>query len=269
MRLTAGLKVERNSYTGREYLPHLNLAWQLAPSHMAWASLARAVRVPSRIDRDFQSPSAPPLVDGLPQYIIAGGPDFISEVAKVAQFGLRGQPTAALSYALTVHASRYQRLRTLETNPDGPGLVFLNRAGGDSHGAELSARWDVRPYWRLTAGLSAQSLDTRAEAGSRDQTAAVNLASNDPAVWATLRSSFDVSDRLELDFNLRHVGELPQPVVPAYTALDVRLGWKMTRRAELSLLARNLLAPRHAEFGAAPGRPVYGRTLQARLSWRH
>ncbi|MES3023742.1 MAG: TonB-dependent receptor [Pseudomonadota bacterium] len=268
LRLTAGLKAERNSYTGVEYLPHLNLAWQATPGHMVWASLARAVRVPSRIDRELYAPSAPAVVGGVPQYFLAGGPEFVSEVAKVSQLGLRGQPTPALSYAITVYASRYERLRTLETNAGGAGLVFLNRAGGDSHGAELSARWDVRPDWRMSAGLSAQSQDTHAEAGNRDPAAVAGLVGADPAVWATLRSSFDLSDRLELDLNLRHVGKLPAPAVPAYTALDVRLGWKIMPRVELSLLARNLLGSRHAEFGAAPGRPVYGRTLHGRLSWR-
>jgi iron complex outermembrane receptor protein len=268
LRLTAGLKAERNSYTGVEYLPHLNLAWQLNPSQLLWGSLARAVRVPSRIDNELYAPTSPPLVDGVPQYVIGGGPGFVSEVAKVAQIGLRGQPRPTLSYAATLYFSRYDRLRTTELNPSGPGFVFLNGATGTSRGAELSARWDVQRNWRMTAGLSAQSSHTEAVVGSIDAAGAANLTGGDPSVWGTLRSSFDLSERLELDLNLRHVGKLRSPEVKAYTALDVRVGWKIMRQVELAIMARNLIASDHAEYGAGPLSPESGRTLMGRLSWR-
>jgi iron complex outermembrane recepter protein len=268
LRLTAGLKLERNSYTGLEYLPSLSLGWQAAPDHLVWGSLSRAVRVPSRIDRDLYAPTSPALVNGVPQYAVAGGPQFVSEVAKVAQLGYRGRPLPKLSYAMTVYYSQYERLRTLEPNPAGVGVVFMNKAAGTSRGVELSGSWDVMTYWRLSAGLSAQRLDLRAEPGSLDIAGATGLANNDPSSWSMLRSSWDLSDTVELDATLRHVGELPKPVVPAYTALDLRVGWKIRPQLELSLMAQNLLAPRHAEFGPLPGRTVFERTVFARASWR-
>jgi iron complex outermembrane receptor protein len=64
------------------------------------------------------------------------------------------------------------------------------------------------------------------------------------------------------------VGALPKSQVPAYTALDARLGWAPVPALELSLLLENLGADRHAEWGAAPGRSAYPRRLAARLAWR-
>jgi iron complex outermembrane recepter protein len=267
LRLTAGLKGERNSYTGKEFLPSASLAWQATPGQMLWASAARAVRVPSRIDRDFYSPTTARIVGGVPAFNIAGGPDFAAEVAKVAQLGYRAQ-MAALSLACTAYASDYDRLRTLEPNPAGAGMVFLNRAQGRSHGLEMSANWDVRRNWRIMAGATVQHLSVGADPGSADATGASALANNDPSSWSLLRSSFDLSDALELDMTMRHVGALPKPSVPAYTALDLRLGWKIDRRLELSLAAQNLLAAGHVEFGAPAGRSVYERTLFGRLTWR-
>ncbi|MES2126918.1 MAG: TonB-dependent receptor [Pseudomonadota bacterium] len=263
LRLTAGLKIERNSYTGREHLPYLSLAWQVAPKHLLWSSLARAVRVPSRIERDFYAPTS-----GKPTVVYGGSPNFMSEVARVAQLGYRGEPAAHLSYALTMYYSRYDKVRTLEPNPGGTSLVaYMNKAEGSSRGLEMSGSWDVRRDWRLTAGMVAQRLAIHDLPGSKDTTAP-SLANNDPSNWSMLRSSYDWSENVEVDMTLRHVGALPKPVVPAYNALDVRVGWKLGRNVEASLLVQNLLAADHAEWGAPALRNVYRRSLFGRVSWR-
>lgn len=268
LRLNLGLKLERNSYTGTEKLPYLSVAWDVHPDHMLWASLSRAVRVPSRIDRDFYSPAAPAVVNGVPQYTIAGGPDFVSEVARVVQAGYRGQPRPSLSYAATLYYSEYSRLRTLEPNAAGPGAVFRNQANGTSYGIELSGTWSVTPRWRLTAGYTAQHLELELAPGSQDLAGSTGLANNDPRAWSSLRSSWDLTDDLELDAGLRHVGSLPRPSVPAYTAGDIRLGWRLRRDLELSVQALNLFADGHAEFGSAAGRSSWDRQLTARVTWR-
>ena len=47
---------------------------------------------------------------------------------------------------------------------------------------------------------------------------------------------------------LRHVSELSLPVVPSYTAMDVRFGWRVRPDLELSLTGQNLLGDGHGEF---------------------
>jgi iron complex outermembrane receptor protein len=56
--------------------------------------------------------------------------------------------------------------------------------------------------------------------------------------------------------------------VPEYTAVDARLGWRASRALELSLLVQNLTDKRHPEWGVAPGRPEFERSvfIKARLS---
>jgi len=39
--------------------------------------------------------------------------------------------------------------------------------------------------------------------------------------------------------------------VPAYTRVDLRLGWRPTDRLEFSLMGQNLFDPRHQEAGPA------------------
>lgn len=267
LRLTAGLKIEDNNYTGAEVLPTLRLAWNPRPATLVWTALSRSVRAPSRIDRDFYSPTTPAVVNGVPQFLIAGGPDFDSEVANVFELGYRAQPTPVLSYSATAFYSRYDKLRTLEPNPNGPGEVFENLADGQTHGLEAWASWQVVPSWRLSGGGVVQRIDTSLNPGSHDATGATGLATSDPNHYWMLRSSHDIAPGHELDFTLRQVGALAQPAVPAYTALDLRYGWRIHRGLELSIIGQNLFEPQHAEYGAAPGRSEYDRAVLVKLVW--
>jgi iron complex outermembrane receptor protein len=95
----------------------------------------------------------------------------------------------------------------------------------------------------------------------------VSAAGNDPAHQWTLRSSLDLSERTELDVNLRRVGALPNPSVPAYTAVDVRYGWRPRRNLEISLVGQNLADPGHPEFGAPATRSEIARGVFLKLQW--
>jgi len=268
LRLVAGAKLEHNNYTGLEFLPTLRLAWKPTGNSLAWASAARTVRAPSRIDRDFYSPSNPPLLNGVPAYALAGGPDFRSEVARVLELGYRIQPTAALSYSVTAFASQYDRLRTLEPNPQGAGSVFSNLANGRARGVEMWSTWEALDTLRLSAGLVAQHIRTRPAAQSRDTSAATGLATSDPSNYWTLRASWDVARGQTLDVLLRHQGKLSRPEVAAYEALDANYIWRVTPGLDLSVSARNLLDAKHPEFGGGPGRSVYERSVGLNLAWR-
>src|SRR6202034_830062 len=52
--LTVGSKVEHNDYTGFEYEPSGRLAWTPSPKQLVWTAVSRAVRTPSRYDRDLE-----------------------------------------------------------------------------------------------------------------------------------------------------------------------------------------------------------------------
>jgi iron complex outermembrane receptor protein len=264
VRAHLGLRLEHNSYTGNEVLPGASLSWQVAPRHFLWTQLARAIRAPARIDADFYSPAKAP-------FTIAGGPDYVSEVARTLQLGYRGQPWPELSLSATLYGTRYDKLRTLEPNPAGAAagaFVFLNKAQGSGAGLELSGSWDVLPRWRLSGGWTAQRLNVTRLADSKDVSGATSLANNDPSSWGMLRSSFDLSDTMQLDVTVRHIGALPTPPLPSYTALDARFGWTASRTLELSLMVQNLLGADHTEFGPLANRTAWARSLFGRATWR-
>ncbi len=259
LRLIAGARIERNEYTGTEWLPTLRLAWTVAPAHTLWASASRTVRAPSRLDADAFIPGAPP-------YLLRGGPRIRSEVARVVELGYRGQPLPNLSYSITAFHNDYDHLRTQEVDPGFTFVTFGNLMEGKSRGIEMWGNFQATQAWRLSAGLLTLHERLRLKAGSNDLAGPLTVGKN-PAHTAQLRSNFNLSDGKEIDLVLRKVGALRDPAVPGYTAIDARFGWRLQRGLELSLFGQNLNGG-HGEYGPVATRTEVGRTIGARLVWR-
>ena len=260
--LTLGVKAETNVYTGLEWLPSARLAWKAAPQHLVWGALSRAVRAPSRLDRELFIPGNPP-------FLLAGGPNFKSEVSKVIELGYRGQPTSSISFSVTAFHHIYDRLRSVEFLPNGV-FVLDNKIDGSGNGLEAWGSYQVTPAWRLSAGL----LELRQRLGRKPESTDPNgprALGNDPRHQWMLRSAYNFTHRHELDVAVRRVSELPNPAVPAYTAVDVRLGWRINREFEWSLTARNLFGSGQIEFisGNNPAlASVIERSVFLKLLWQ-
>jgi iron complex outermembrane recepter protein len=254
--LTLGIKFERNDYTGTESLPSARLAWKLGADQMVWGALSRAVRAPARLDRDITLPPNPP-------FIIAGGPEFVSEVANVAEIGWRALPRPDLSLSVTAFHHDWERLRSGQLPPNA---MVQNMISGSTYGVEGWGVWQASAAWRLSAGFTTFRADLGIDPGSADPVGPSALG-NDPEYQWTLRSSFNPWSGHEFDLALRRVAALPDPVVPAYTALDLRYGWRVMPDLIVSVIGRNLLDGGHAEFGAAPGRSVIPRSVLLHLRW--
>jgi iron complex outermembrane receptor protein len=255
---TIGLKLERNDYTGTESLPSARVAWQPTDNRLVWGAVSRAVRAPSRIDRDVFFPGTPP-------FLVVGGPNFQSEVAKVVELGYRAQPHAALSYSITVFRHDWDRLRSGTAIP----VELENRIEGDVYGVEAWATWNVTDRWELSGGLNTLEKDLVLEPGSTDTVGVANSTlANDADFRWTLRSSLALPRGLHLDIGVRRVDSLPTPDVPRYTAVDGHLAWRRGERLELALSVQNLCDDAHPEFGAAPNRSELPRAAFLSVDWR-
>jgi iron complex outermembrane receptor protein len=258
--LSLGLaaSVEHNPYTGTEVLPSARLSWTPVLGRTAWAAASRAVRAPSRIDRDFFLPAQPP-------FQLAGGPQFESEVARVLEIGYRAQPSVALSYSVTLFHHDFRRLRSIFVTPTG--LQFGNDLRGTTQGVEASMSWRVNERWRLVAGGTTLKKRIELEPGGSDLGGEASLG-NDPSYWWSLRSTVDLTPRWIWDVTMRRSGRLPSPHVPAYTEVDMRLAWSVTPEHELALVLRNLSDAHHAEWGPASNRVEFGRGVALQFRWR-
>jgi iron complex outermembrane receptor protein len=259
LRLTLGSRLERNPYTGAEWLPTARLAWKPGPGHTFWASASRTVRAPSRLDVDAFIPGKPP-------YVLAGGPQVRSEVAKVVELGYRGQPAAGLSYSVTAFHNVYEHLRTQELLPSRTAVAFANLMAGQASGIEAWGSYQATSQWRLSAGLTALHETLHLLPGSNDL-AGLGTVGRDPAHTMQLRSSYSLDDAREFELALRNVGALATGPVPGYTALDARLGWRLGRDLELSVSGHNLNGA-HPEYGAVGTRIEVPRTVAVTLVWQ-
>ena len=95
---------------------------------------------------------------------------------------------------------------------------------------------------------------------------AFQMKGNDPKHQFLLRASANLARRVEWDSTVRFVSRLPLTLTPHYFELDSRVGWSPTPKVELSVIGRNLLHARHAEFDLPPSGPseevqrnIYGR----------
>lgn len=257
LHLTAGARLERNDYTGTEAMPSLRLAWKLSENRLLWGALSRAVRTPSRIDRDFFVPGTAP-------FLIAGGPDFRSEVSNVAELGYRAQPSRVLSYSVTAFHNSQEHIRSVEPAPGG-GLVIGNGIEGTTNGIELWGSLQASRIWRLSGGLVELRQHLHLAPGSAS-TFGTAGEGNDPNHQWSVRSSIDLRGGREFDLDVRRVGALPDPSVPAYTAVDARYGWRLSSEVRAALVAQNLFDPSHPEFGTAATRSEIARSIFLRLS---
>jgi iron complex outermembrane recepter protein len=260
--LTVGAKLEHNDYTGLEVQPSVRLAWRPSGEQTVWSAVSRALRTPSRVDRDFYAPAAPPFT------LLQGGPDFVSEKLLSYELGYRVQPRGQLALTLAAFYNDYDDLRSVEpVNPPAAfPIVLANGLTGKSYGAELTADYRIGERGWLRAGYTELRADSEPKPGSFDRTSTRSVAL-DPKRQALLRSSLNLSGNVECDVTVRYVGSIASQDVPAYTELDLRLGWQPAPAWELSLVGQNLLHDRHAEFGAAATHREIERGVYGKVVW--
>ena len=266
--LTVGTKLERNDYTGWEVIPNVRLQRDLGRDHLVWAAVSKAVRAPSRIDRDIRQPSR-----GL---TILGGSDFDSETVVAYEAGYRGRLAPKVVGSVSVFYNEYKNIRSLSSTPVTVfPLFFGNDVEGDTHGVELSFDYDATAWWRLHGGYTFLKSDLRVRPGGQDRNNALNETS-DPENQISVRSSMDLPWGMELDAHLRWVDTLENNVngrvgtVPSYFDLNVRVGVNLGKDWELSVVGQNLLDDHHPEFGL-PGvnRVEIRRSIFAKVMWRY
>lgn len=239
--LTLGLKLENDSYTKLEALPNVRLAWRPSESQTIWAAVSRAVRNPSRVERDF-------FIAGL---VVPGR--FQSESLIAYEAGYRAQPSPQSSLSVSVYYNDYDGLRSNDLTAPGVLPIYVGNSNkGRVVGAEVWGDYAVSTWWRLSLGVAALDKKITKKRGSLD-IAEFESGGVDADHWVKFRSHMRLSDRVDFNLGLRAYGEVPTLKAsgyrgaPAYVEADARLAWRLTPSTEISLTGSNLLSKRHPE----------------------
>ena len=275
LRLAAGVRAEKPTGDRVSFQPNVRFAWTPSRDDTVWGALAHAERDPSRVEESTSFPLAVVQPNtaanpgSLPSLIVASRPTdgtLADEEVDSAEIGWRTRIGPELSLDFSAFADRYRNLRSYRIDatdclffagfapcasagPFNPPLLArvdaqtASTGEAHSHGFEASADWHVRDWWRVR--LNYGYLHERG----------INTSNGTPLVETEgaprntigLQSSWDIGKRVQLDARLRHLSAIPATTVPAYTELDLRVGWRPVRRVELALIGQNLLHARHIE----------------------
>ncbi|MDG4551834.1 MAG: TonB-dependent receptor [Candidatus Contendobacter sp.] len=266
LRLTVGLKVEHNDFTGWEWQPSIRMLWTPHSDHRLWAAVSRAVRTPSRGEQNsrvnlFILPPSP-LTGNLPTlFSIFGTESLQSENLIAYEIGYRARWSERLSVDAAAFYNDYDQIIASapgtpfpETRTFPPYLVvpleLQNAAAGYNHGFELAADWRPTQAWRLQLAYSYLHQDIQGSDGEP-------LFNSGNLNQFSLLSSWNVRDDLDFDVWWRYVhrdgvirtfSPYGNVEIDPYSTLTLRLGWRPRKDVELSLVGANLLDGNHLEY---------------------
>jgi iron complex outermembrane receptor protein len=259
-KLTLGLKVEKDPYVCASLLPNARLSWKPADAILLWSAVSRAVRSPTPFDRDVVE-----VLGGV--RFLTGNDAFRTEKLTAFEAGTRIQASSRASFSVSTYYNLYDDLKAIEVTPTTfTPLVWSNAMKGHTYGLEAWGDFSVTDWWKLSAGLNLLHEDLRFKAGASG-ILGVAQAGDDPRHQETLSSTFNISRTFTIEANFRHVGRLPDPVVPAYSEIGGRIGWRISDRMQVSVSGLNLLHKWHQELPVDAANQV-PRSIMAGLKWR-
>lgn len=277
--VTLGTKLEHNDFSGFEVQPSIRAAWDETSTRTLWAAISRAVRVPTRLERDVDIDASDPA--GNPVVVLLGNRDFHAEELLAFELGYRWQLASDLSVDLASFHNHYTGVASLELgtpfiDPNTGQTIYpvlnQNLIHGHADGFETLVTYSPLSNWRLSLSWSYidMSLVDPGQDLNRDRFAEDSTPKNQVG----LRSYLDLTHNLQLDLQFRALSALsriPQAAtpesIPGYEELDLRLGWRPGRHTQLSLDGQNLLHDHHVEFGAVDQRSAMRRSVYGKVTW--
>jgi iron complex outermembrane receptor protein len=181
VRITLGSKFEYNDFSGFELQPSLRAAWDLNSRTTLWGAMARAARVPTRLERDVAVDLSDDPTEN-PTARLLGNAELESEELTAYEIGVRWRALPALSFDVAAFHHRYDDLMSLEIGDPvidpRDGRVVLpvlnqNLTRGKSQGFEALVTYVPLPSWHLTASYTYidVSLEPRGQDVNRGQLA--------------------------------------------------------------------------------------------------
>ena len=292
-KLTLGGRIEHSTLAHLEPQPTVRLMWTPTEADSLWTHWSRAARTPSIGETGTSilfgiQPTGNPALP-LVATVSRPGPGWRPRAERVdaLELGYRRSLGNGSFEAVLFHHD-YRRLISDYQDPAGlqmPGVPLPmppyfapiqnfyrgNVGRADSTGLELGLDLPVTHSLRLQASYTVMNLRPAASADPLTDASGRALAAASPHHWASLHGLLNMGRGRELDLMLRRVGSVGHGDVPAYTAVDLRYGWRASADFELAVVGVNLFDQRHLEYVSSlfPSQPTYqGRQGFVQGVWR-
>jgi iron complex outermembrane recepter protein len=281
--LILGTKLLHTNFTAPvAFEPSARLLWTPDDKQTVWAAYTHALRTPSDAEENFELLGyIGPTASGIPYFArFNPNPNFAPEQLNGYELGYRRLVSKTFYVDLTGSYNHYHDLfseditgaTSLETGPDGPYFLlpaqYRNGLLGYTKGAEIAPEWRPKDFWRLRGSYSFLHMNVGKSPHSGDVVPPFDITGSSPQHEATVESALDFAKRFQLDLTFRVVSALPAQAVKAYSTGDARIGFRLSREFDLSLVGRNLFQPTHYEDGGDPyGLVGIRRSVYAKLTW--
>ena len=263
--LILGIKGEYNVFTGFEFQPSVRTAWNPSPNHTLWAAFSRAVRLPTVSDENVTANQI--IIPGANPLLIQQVPNSGSKAEELLAYelGYRVKVNDKVNFDITGYYFDYDDLLAENVGIPNPpffppppvGTVITiplsnrNSVEGEIYGVEVSGEWKVRRNWRISASYTYADTQLHPKQGSTADSLEFQEgfeAEGEPEHIFNLRSYLNLPHNFELDTFYYYVSENNSRSIPAYSRLDIRLGWQPQENIDLSLVAQNILDGSHPEL---------------------
>ena len=267
LRLTMGVRLDHNDFTGLEIQPNSRLMWTPDARNSLWAAVSRAVRTPSRAENDVllntrTFDSIPGISTALPLPLLAqlsGSSQFNAEKLLAYELGYRHQFSPQASIDISTFFNDYSQLRDLSfgflsLQSGFPPHLLLpiglnNNAKGQTYGVEVSADWRPQEKWRLQANYSFLHMHIDSSSPFRQIDPTTGSADKvSPQHHVSFRSNYDLSEKIQFNLWLRYVSSVDLYRIPGYVTMDTKVVYKPIRNLELFIVGQNLFSQNHREF---------------------
>ena len=261
-----GTRVDHNEFTGVEVQPNARLTWTPDNKNSIWMAVSRAIRTPSRSESDaIINLGFSTAVSGIPSLplpflrTLASNGKYNSEKLLAYELGYRHRFSPQASIDVAGFVNDYSHLRdfsfgALSLSTGIPQhlivpLVLNNKASALTYGFEVSADWNPIDRLRLQSSYSYLNMDISSAESFKTfdpLTGSANKVS--PQHQLSVRSSYDISNKLQLNLWLRYTSKVEFYNIPDYVTMDAKLAFRPVRNIELFLVGQNLFSENHKEF---------------------
>ena len=271
LRLSVGSKFEHNDFTGFEVQPSIRGIWLDDDGWSLWGAVSRAVRTPSRLETSLDVDLGrldPDPENGRPlpvDFSLLGDAGLEAENLLAFELGFRKDWGGRVVLDIAGYAHKYEDLFEVVTAPTqilsapvGPGgvsvpvgidnsLVIVNGESGDIIGLEGAFQFQPKSWWALKIAGDVKHVNLPIV---DDQSSSLNalFLGDSPEFQISARSDFDITPNLIATLWARRVGALKQSNTDGYTDLDIRVGYRLSSRLEISILGENLVSRARREF---------------------